>query len=226
MAQKVLMAWSTGKDSALALHALRQAGDCEVAGLLTTVTGDYGRVSMHGVRRELLAAQAESLALPLAEVVIGAGASEPDYEAAMAAALEQYRAVGVSGVAFGDIFLQDLRDYRERRLGEVGMKGVFPIWRQDTGELARRFVDSGFRAVVTCVDTEQLDGRFAGRAYDEAFLADLPAGVDPCGERGEFHTFCHAGPIFARPVAHRLGEIVLRDERFMFCDVLPGEMGK
>lgn len=221
-AEKVLVAWSSGKDSALALHEVLRAGACEVQALLTTVTGDYGRASMHGVRRELVAAQAAALEIPLEEVTISKGATNEEYESAMRAALDRHRAGGVTGVVFGDIFLEDLRAYREGRLAEIGMAGIFPLWGRDTAELARQFIKLGFRAVVTCVDTEMLDGRFAGRAYDEALLEELPAGVDPCGENGEFHTFCFDGPIFAAPVAHRLGEIVLRENRFNFCDVLPG----
>ena len=219
---KVLLAWSSGKDSALALHELQQAGEYEVTGLLTTITADYGRVSMHGVRRELVVAQAAAVGLPLEEVSFGKDASIEDYEAAMRAALTKHKAAGVSAVAFGDLYLADVRDYRRDRLAEVDMQAVFPLWKRDTGELARRFIELGFQAVITCVDTQVLDGRFAGRLYDEELLADLPAGVDPCGENGEFHTFCFAGPIFAQPVTHALGEIVLRDERFNFCDVFTG----
>ena len=225
MSTRVLMAWSSGKDSAMALHALRQDGQAEVAALLTTVTEDYGRVSMHGVRRELLEAQAQSTGLPLEVVHIPAGCDDATYERRMAAALLRHREAGVGAVAFGDIFLADLRRYREERLAQVGMEAVFPIWRRDTGELARRFIADGFRAVVTCVDGQALDGRFAGRWYDASLLAELPAGVDPCGENGEFHTFACAGPVFRRPIACRLGRTVVRDGRFHFRDVLPLRRG-
>jgi len=218
--RKTLLAWSSGKDSALALHELQTAGEHEVVALLTTITADYGRVSMHGVRRELVVAQAAAAGLPLEEVTFTADAGIEQYESAMRAALTKHGAEGGSAVAFGDLYLQDVRDYRRDRLAEIGMEAIFPLWRRDTDELARRFVKLGFEAVITCVDTQQLDGRFTGRALDESFLTDLPAGVDPCGENGEFHTFCFAGPVFNRPVPHRLGEIVLRDERFNFCDVL------
>jgi uncharacterized protein (TIGR00290 family) len=216
----VVLAWSGGKDSARALHELRRAG-VEVACLLTTVTQGYGRVSIHGVRRELLGAQAAALDCPVVEVPIPQACSNAAYEAAMAAALQRLKAEGVRTVAFGDIFLEDLRAYRDAFLARLGLEGAYPLWGRPTPELAREFVGLGFRAVLACVDSQQLDAAFAGRSFDAALLADLPPGVDPCGERGEFHTFVHDGPGFRVPVHFTLGPVVLREARFAYCDLLP-----
>ena len=220
MPDEVLFCWSGGKDSAMALHALRAAGDCRVAALLTTITEEYDRISMHGVRRALLERQAESLGLPLHAVLIPPQCINATYEARMKDALAQYFALGVRRVAFGDIFLEDLRAYREKNLGQVGMQALFPIWKRDTHELAREFVRLGFRAITVCVDPRVLDASFAGRELDASFFADLPPGADPCGENGEFHTFVFDGPVFQTPIAFRVGEKVLRDG-FCFCDLLP-----
>ena len=217
----LIFAWSGGKDSAMGLYEILRNPQYRVASLLTTVTEDYGRVSMHGVRRELLHEQAEALSLPLVEVGIGKDADNAEYEAKMGAELMRWKARGVETVAFADIFLEDLRRYREENLAKAGMKAVFPIWKVATTELSRRFIGLGFRAVLTCVDTQKLDASFAGRDYDEALLRDLPASVDPCGENGEFHSFVHAGPIFPHPIAVTRGEVVLRDGRFAFCDLIP-----
>ncbi|MEX1186553.1 MAG: hypothetical protein WEA80_08170 [Gemmatimonadaceae bacterium] len=215
----VILSWSGGKDSALALHALSQDEGVEVAGLLTSVTRDYDRVSVHGVRRSLLHEQARRLGLPLFEVWLGPGCTNEAYEAAFLAALAGIRAAGVSRIAFGDLFLRDVREYREKLLATTGFAPLFPLWGLDTALLARRFVREGFAARLVCVDTQQLDGSFAGRDFDERLLSDLPADVDPCGERGEFHTFVFDGPIFSRPIACRTGASALRDGRFMFCDL-------
>lgn len=220
MSEDILMCWSGGKDSALALHALRSSPEWRVTGLLTTVTDEYDHISMHGVRRTLLERQAESLGLPLHIVWIPPRCVNATYESRMADALRDHLGRGVSRVAFGDIFLEDLREYRERNLARVGMQAVFPIWKRDTRELAREFVDLGFHARTVCIDPRVLDASFAGRALDESFFAELPAGVDPCGENGEFHTFVFDGPGFQSPVACRAGEKVLRDG-FWFCDLLP-----
>ncbi|GAB4389174.1 MAG: ATPase [Thermodesulfovibrionales bacterium] len=220
MSESVLFTWSGGKDSALALHELL-AGGARVSALLTTVTAQYGRVSMHGVREDLLRRQAASLGIPLETVAISADSSNEEYQARMHEALLRHRRLGTARVAFGDIFLEDLRRYREENLRRAGMEAVFPIWGRKTPELARRFLALGFRAVVTCVDSEALDGSFAGREYDESFLSDLPPGVDPCGENGEFHSFVYDGPIFSEPVAVARGEVVVRDGRFHFCDLVP-----
>jgi len=219
MPDPILFCWSGGKDSAMALHALFSRGDVRVAALLTTVTEGYDRISMHGVRRELLERQAESIGLPLHEVRIPLQCINPVYEARMEEALRAYRARGVRQVAFGDIFLEDLRAYREKNLAQVEMTALFPIWKRDTHELAAEFVSSGFRAIVVCIDPRKLDASFAGRELDGSFLRDLPHCVDPCGENGEFHTFVFDGPIFRQPVPVRRDEVVERDG-FVFCDLL------
>jgi len=221
MAERVVFTWSGGKDSALALHELKLNGGCEIAALLTTVTRDYDRVSMHGVRTALLERQAESLGIPLDTVQISAGAPNEEYDARMREKLTSYKEMGICSVVFGDIFLEDIRRYREDNLSRIGMKALFPLWKRDTAELARRFIDLGFKAVLTCVDSESLDGKFAGRAFDERFLSELPAGVDPCGENGEFHSFVHDGPIFRERIRYRKGKVVLRDNRFYYCDLVP-----
>lgn len=222
MPAPVLVAWSGGKDSALALEEILRDDRYRVAALLTTVTAGYDRISMHGVRRTLLHRQAETLGLALQEVVISPGASNEEYEGKMAAALQAARDAcpGLEAVVFGDLFLADIRAYRERMLARIGMRGVFPIWMRDTRAVAGRFVRQGYRAVVVCVDTHALPASFAGREFDEALLRDLPSGADPCGENGEFHTFVYAGPGFARPIPHRRGEIVVRDARFVYCDLI------
>jgi uncharacterized protein (TIGR00290 family) len=220
MPEDILFCWSGGKDSALALHALAAQPELRVAGLLTTVTEEYDRISMHGVRRALLQRQAESLGLPLHAVLIPPHCVNATYEARMKDALEQHLARGIHRVAFGDIFLEDLRAYREHNLARIGMEGLFPIWKRDTRELALELMRLGFRAVAVCIDPRVLDSSFAGRELDKAFFSDLPPGVDPCGENGEFHTFVFDGPHFQRPVPFRIGERVLRDE-FYFCDLLP-----
>ncbi len=210
--------WSGGKDSSLALHKITRTGSYEVKALVTTVTEEYDRVSMHGVRRSLLHAQASSLGLPLEEVWIPKNASNEAYEARMKAVLLKHRDEGVEQVAFGDLFLQDIRSYREDRLGQIGMRGLFPLWGRDTARLAAEFIEQGFRAVVCCVDPKQLGKEFCGREFDRQFLESLPSGVDPCGENGEFHTFVYAGPIFKKELAVKKGEVVLRGG-FYFADL-------
>jgi uncharacterized protein (TIGR00290 family) len=218
--EDVLFCWSGGKDSAMALHALLAAGGFRAAALLTTITDEYDRISMHGVRRALLERQAESLGLPLHPVRIPPQCVNAIYEERMKAALGAHLARGVRRVAFGDIFLEDLRAYREKNLAQLGMEALFPIWKRDTRKLAREFVRLGFRAVAVCVDPRVLNASFAGRELDLSFFTDLPPGVDPCGENGEFHTFVFDGPIFRSPIAFRTGETLMRDG-FCFCDLLP-----
>ncbi|HYL64106.1 MAG TPA: diphthine--ammonia ligase [Candidatus Methylomirabilis sp.] len=220
--EPVLFCWSGGKDSAMALHALLQRSDIQITALLTTVTEKYDRISMHGVRRELLKRQTESIGLPLHEVLIPPQCINPVYEARMEAALRAHYDKGVRTVAFGDIFLEDLRAYRERNLARVGMTALFPIWKRDTRELVRAFRSAKFRAIAACVDSKVLDRSFAGRELDEAFFRDLPPHADPCGENGEFHTFVFDGPIFRTAIPVRNGEIAERDS-FVFCDLLPVE---
>ena len=221
--EPVLFCWSGGKDSAMALHALRERGEFSVSSLLTTVTEGYERISMHGVRRELLWRQAESLGLPLREVRIPPQCLNPVYEARMEAALREQFAQGVRRVAFGDIFLEDLRNYREKNLRKVEMEAIFPIWKRETRELARTFRELGFRAVAVCIDGRALGREFAGRELDKSFFRDLPRNVDPCGEHGEFHTFVYDGPVFSKPVEFRRGDVVERDS-FYFCDLMPVDL--
>jgi uncharacterized protein (TIGR00290 family) len=213
------LSWSGGKDSALALWTLRRE-QLEPHALITTVTEGYERISMHGVRRELLARQAEVLGIPLVEVVIPPACVNDVYEARMAEAFAAAPLSRVEGVAFGDLFLDDVRAYREERLAAAGRRGLFPLWGRDTTSLANEFLDAGFEATLLCVDPRALDPAFAGRRYDERLLDELPPGVDPCGENGEFHTFVSAGPVFAEPITCERGEIVERDG-FVFCDLTP-----
>jgi uncharacterized protein (TIGR00290 family) len=220
MAEDILFCWSGGKDSAMALHALRAANDFRVTALLTTITETYDRVSMHGVRRVLLERQAASIGLPLHTVPIPPQCDNATYELRMKEALNEHLAAGVKRVAFGDIFLEDLRVYREHNLDQLNMTALFPIWKRDTRELALDFLRLGFKAIAVCVDPRVLDQSFAGRMLDESFFADLPPGVDPCGENGEFHTFVFNGPVFRTPIRFVSGEKVLR-EGFCFCDLLP-----
>jgi uncharacterized protein (TIGR00290 family) len=221
--KKVLLSWSGGKDSALSLQALRADPNVEVAGLLTSVTREYERISVHGVRRSLLERQAERLRLPLFTIELDPVTTNDAYESAFLSALERVRRdlPEVTAIAFGDLFLADVRAYRERLLAPTGFTPLFPIWGIDTADLARRFIRDGFAARLVCVDTTQLDGSFANRAFDESLLAELPSTVDPCGERGEFHTFVSDGPGYDAPVEYIVGETVLRDERFAYCDLIP-----
>jgi uncharacterized protein (TIGR00290 family) len=219
--EKVLLAWSGGKDAALSLHELRKSGQYEVTALLTTITQDYDRVCMHGVRSVLLEQQAESIGVPAEMMFISKNASNEEYESGMRQILEKYKAEGVCGVVFGDIFLEDLRKYREEKLSQIGMKGLFPIWKRDTAELACAFIDLGFEAVVTCADSNLLDSTLVGRPFDDQFLSMLPYAVDPCGENGEFHSFVFDGPVFEQQIPHTTGEVVLRENGFYYCDLLP-----
>jgi uncharacterized protein (TIGR00290 family) len=223
-AEPVLVAWSGGKDSALALRAVLADPALEVEALLTTVTREYDRISVHGVRRSLLHAQADALGLPLVEMEIPASCDNATYEASLARMLAGARERNdrVRRCVFGDLFLEDVRRYREERLAPLGMQPIFPLWGRNTGELAREFINDGFRAVVVCVDTTQLPASFSGREYDASFLAELPNGVDPCGEKGEFHTFVYDGPLFRERVELSIGETITRDERFVFTDLVHG----
>jgi uncharacterized protein (TIGR00290 family) len=214
----VVLSWSGGKDSALALWTLREQGNPPAA-ILTTINEDYGRISIHGVRRELLHAQAAALGLPLVEVGIPTDCPNELYEERMAAALESPELADADVFAFADLFLVDIRAYREERLARIGKEAIFPVWGRDTAALAREFIDAGFGATLAVVDTEQIDASFVGRRFDAELLDDLPEGADPCGENGEFHTFVDSGPIFDAPIRVALGE--LRDEgRFVYRDLL------
>ncbi len=216
----VLMSWSGGKDSCLALYEIQKSTDYRVAALLTTMTRDYDRISMHGVRRVLLERQAMSLGLPLHQVLISKGATNEEYEAKMAEAFRDYRENGIDFVIFGDLFLEDIRAYRDQFLAKHKMQGLYPVWQRNTADFIKEFIELGFKAVLTCVDSKALDQSFAGKTIDKDFLTSLPATVDPCGENGEFHTFVYDGPSFAQPVKFSVGETVSRDG-FWFCDLVP-----
>jgi len=218
---KAWLAWSSGKDSAWALHTVRKTGEVEVVELLTTINCDYARVAMHAVRENLVEMQAAAAGLPLVKVPIPAQCRNQDYEQAMSSAMERARAEGVFHIVFGDLFLEDIRAYRENHLAACGMKAVFPLWRKDTRLLAKEMLESGLSAYITCVDPTKLDRAFAGRRFDGELLGELPREVDPCGENGEFHTFACAGPMFRRSLPIDVGEIVERDG-FVFADLLPG----
>jgi uncharacterized protein (TIGR00290 family) len=217
----ILLAWSGGKDSSLALAALKAVPGYRVIGLLTTITRDYDRISIHGVRRSVLEAQVEAIGLPLIEASIPANADNSVYEAAFGSALAAARErwPGLRHIAFGDLFLEDVRRYRMGLLESLDWTGIFPLWGRDTALLAQEFVQAGYRAILTCVDTTQLAPEFAGREFDAGLLGQLPGSVDPCGERGEFHSCVYAGPIFATPLRLVSGDRVRRDARFEYCDV-------
>jgi uncharacterized protein (TIGR00290 family) len=218
---KAWLAWSSGKDSAWALHSVREAGSFDVMALLTTVNRTHGRVAMHAVRESLLEMQAEAAGLKLVKVAIPSPCSNEIYEAAMSEAMVQARDEGVRHVIFGDLFLEDIRTYREKQLALCGITPVFPLWGKQTRSLAEEMIAGGLSAYLTCVDPRKLERGFAGRRFSAELLADLPAGVDPCGENGEFHTFACAGPMFSAELAVTVGEIVERDG-FVFADLLPG----
>jgi uncharacterized protein (TIGR00290 family) len=215
---KALLSWSSGKDSAWALHLLRQKGEVQVVGLLTTVNEVFERVAMHAVRTELLREQAEAVGLPLWQVQIPYPCSNEEYERVMRQAMEHAGREGVTAVAFGDLFLEDVRRYREDRMRGTGLEPLFPLWGLPTAELSRTMVAAGLKAHLTCVDPKQISSAFAGRSYDDDLLNELPPSADPCGERGEFHTFAHDGPMFAQPVSVRVGDVVERDG-FVFADM-------
>ncbi len=222
---RVLIAWSSGKDSAWALQVLRQAGEVEVVGLLTTFNEAFDRVAMHAVRRELVEAQARAASLPLVDVPLPWPCSNTAYEEAMSRALAKVRVqLRITHVAFGDLFLEDVRQYRESRMQGTGLTPLFPLWGMPTATLARTMVESGLKARITCVDPKRLAPSYVGRLFDGALLDELPDEVDPCGERGEFHTFACAGPMFAHLIPVRVGEVVTRDG-FVFADLLPGADG-
>jgi len=218
--EKVLFCWSGGKDSAMALYEIQKAKRYEIVSLLTTITEAYDRVSMHGVPRILVEQQAQSLGLPLQEVFISKDSSNEEYETRMVEILTRFKQKGISQVVFGDVFLEDVRKYREDNLLKLGMKGLFPLWGWHTAEITMSFIALGFQAITTCVDIKVLDKSFVGRILDKYFLTDLPLNVDPAGENGEFHSFVFDGPIFKERINYTLGEQVLRDS-FYFCDLLP-----
>ncbi|MGB2693169.1 MAG: diphthine--ammonia ligase [Thermodesulfobacteriota bacterium] len=218
--KQVLFSWSGGKDSSLALYEIQKSQDYDIVALITTITADYDRVSMHGLRTSLLEEQAEYLNIPLEKVFISKNASNDEYESKFNEALLRYKRAGIRQVVFGDLFLEEIKKYREDLLQKVGMECLFPIWKQDTTKLAYEFIDLGFKAITVCVDSNVLGKEFAGREFNKEFLNNLPDGIDPCGENGEFHTFVYEGPIFNKSINKKLGDIVLRDERFFYCDIL------
>ncbi|MGQ0639497.1 MAG: ATP-binding protein [Gemmatimonadaceae bacterium] len=220
--RRTLVAWSGGKDSALALAALQHDRSVTIVGLVTAVTPEYDRVSIHGTRRSILRSQAERLRLPLFEALIRVGAGNAAYEEAWASAIADARDEhgDITAIAYGDLFLEDVRAYRERQCTALGIEPLFPLWGTPTEHLARRAIRDGYRAYLTCVDTTQLDASFAGRLFDSKLLSDLPASVDPCGERGEFHSCVVSAPTFSGPIDVTLGTRVLRDWRFSYCDLV------
>ena len=219
--ERVVLSWSGGKDSTMAAYHLLASCKYEITGLLTTVTEEFDRISMHGVRRELLERQAESLGIPLRVLMIPKECTNEIYETRMREILVQLKAQGITKIAFGDLFLEDVKQYRDERLAQVGMTGLYPLWMRDTDELVRTFIGLGFKAILACVDTQAIDASFAGREIDYALLADLPESADPCGEYGEYHSFVYAGPTFRQPIACRAGAAVRRTPRFNYCDILP-----
>jgi uncharacterized protein (TIGR00290 family) len=216
--KKVLLSWSSGKDSAWSLHRLRQTPDIEIVGLLTTLNREFDRVAMHAVRRTLVDAQAGATGLPLRAIPLPWPCSNEQYESIMAEVCHTARAEGVDAIAFGDLFLADIRAYREKQLAGTGLEPLFPLWEIPTGQLAREMIGGGLRARLTCVDPRVLPRDFAGREFDTKLIGDLPPGVDPCGENGEFHSFVYDGPMFTHPLAIRAGEVVERDG-FVFADL-------
>lgn len=218
--EKILLCWSGGKDSAMALYETQKDHRYEVVSLLTTITEDYDRVSLHGVRRVLIEQQAKSLGLPLQEVFIPIDCTNQEYESKMRDTLTKLKQVGINSVAFGDVFLEEVRKYREDNLLRLGIKGLFPLWERDTDELIKSFITLGFQAITTCTDDKVLNSDFVGILLNREFLASLPASVDPAGENGEFHSFVFDGPIFSERIPYDLGDKVFRDS-LHFCDLLP-----
>ena len=221
MKEKIILSWSGGKDSSLAHYYIQEKNACEIVALLTTVTEGYDRVSMHGVQRTLLEQQVGSLGLPLQKVYIPRDSSNEEYESRMKEVLLGYQGENINAAGFGDIFLADVRRYREEKLAQIGMKAIFPLWKRDTSELIRDFIDLGFKAIVTCVDSRVLDSSFAGKLINDDFISLLPSDVDPSGENGEFHSFVIDGPIFRQRIKVSIGEIISRGP-FYFCDLVPG----
>lgn len=216
--KKTLLSWSSGKDSAWSLHLLRQDSDIDIVGLITTVNELHKRVAMHAVRLDLLEAQAQAVGLPVRIINIPSPCTNEQYESAMRQVIAEAKQEGVEQMAFGDLFLADIRAYREAQLSGTGINPIFPLWKMPTAELARQMISGGLRAVITCVDPRQLPAEFVGREYDESFVAELPEGADECGEKGEFHTFAYDGPMFGEAINITVGEVVERDG-FVFADV-------
>jgi len=219
--KKIIVSWSGGKDSALALYNIVKDEKFEVSALLTVITEDYDRVSMHGIRRIMLEKQVEYLGYFLEKILIPKNASDKEYKSQMVSTLQKYLLHGIRSIIFGDIFLEDVKKYREENLSKIDMTALFPLWKKDTFQLAKEFIKLGFKSVITCVDSKSLSKEFVGRMFDKKFLSALPSNVDPMGENGEFHSYVFDGPLFKRRVKFELGDIVLRDGRFYFCDLIP-----
>jgi len=220
MKEKILLSWSGGKDSAMALYEIQKGRNYDISALLTTITDDYDRISIHGVRRVLLEQQAKSLGHPLQKVLIPKRSTNEIYEARINAVLASHKEQGIDSVAFGDLFLGDIKKYRQAHLAKIGMQGLFPIWQRDTTEMLKTFLQLGFKAIIVCVDLRTLAGSFVGKMIDGKFLDELPSNIDPCGENGEFHTFVFDGPIFDEEVKFALGKTVVKNDS-CFCDLLP-----
>ena len=221
MKEKIVLSWSGGKDCALTLYELLKTEKYEIISLLTTITEDYNRISMHGVRNILLQQQVESLGFSIEKILLSKKSSNEEYEANMHKVLNKFLKENEFSVSFGDIFLEDLRKYREDKLSLLGIKGIFPLWKKDTLDLANKFIDLGFKAIITCVDSEFLEKKFVGREFNQQFLSELPLNVDPCGENGEFHSFVYNGPIFKKKIEFSRGDVVFRENRFYYCDLCP-----
>ena len=219
--EKIILSWSGGKDCAMALYQLLRSEKYQVTSLLTVLTEGYDRISMHGVPGALLQQQAKSIGLPLEKVYIPQQCSMEEYSARMLEKMRQCIANGINTVAFGDIFLEDLRKQREDNLNKISMQAIFPLWKKNTLDLAHEFIEKGFKTIITCCDSKCFDKPIAGRIFNKSFLSQLPAGIDPCGENGEFHSFVFDGPIFETPLSFTVGQTVLRDNRFHFCDLIP-----
>jgi uncharacterized protein (TIGR00290 family) len=217
---KTLLSWSSGKDSAWALHVLQQRDDIELVGLFCTINSEFERAAMHAVRIELIKRQAASTGLPVQFIELPHQCTDDAYKAIMKEFLGQAREQGIECMAFGDLYLEDIRSYRENNLADTGIKPIFPVWGMETTALSKEMMDSGLRAIITCIDPKQLDPKFVGREYNQAFLEQLPDTADPCGENGEFHSFAFAGPMFKEPIDVRVGETVTRGG-FVFADLLP-----
>ncbi|MFX1385564.1 MAG: ATP-binding protein [Promethearchaeota archaeon] len=219
--ESAIVSWSGGKDSALALYYLLLDKKYIVEKLISTISTEYDRISMHGVRKILLEKQSESMKIPVHIIYLPKEVSNTEYEDIMRKEMNNYKSQGVVNVVFGDLFLEDIRKYRESNLSKIGMKALFPLWGISTRDLAKKFLELGFEAIITCVDSTVLDGSFIGQLYNEDFLSSIPSNVDPCGENGEFHTFVFNGPLFSWPIQFKKGDIVFREERFYFIDLIP-----
>ncbi|MHC4124024.1 MAG: Dph6-related ATP pyrophosphatase [Planctomycetota bacterium] len=221
MKEKVLFSWSGGKESALALHKCFNSGKYEIVALLTISTKNNRRTTMHGIRENLLDLQVKALGIALEKVLISEKCNNDEYESKMFKVLKKYQSQGVKGVIFGDIFLDDLKKYREEKMSRLAMKAIFPLWKKRTAELAGEFINSGFKAIITSVDTDLIDKKFIGRYFDKQLLNELPSTADPCGENGEFHCFVYDGPVFQNSILYKKGKTFIKDKRFYYCDLVP-----